>query len=175
MSIINSFLQFESETVSETSIKIPFNFSNTDSVPKGKDVGDSIVISPITVRTWFKLKPLILLITKNDFDRLIESENRTPDADLIDIISKYDNLLIEIMCIGIHNKKSNPPEWFKEVLKDNCTWEDIYVIINAIFFRIGYNPFCKSITMLKNVSPLTEAEIIAAQNNLESWTNPLAQ
>lgn len=167
--MIKQFVQLEADTVTETPLKIPFDFSNKESLPKGKDPGDTIVISPITVRTWFKLKPLLLSIDSKDYDKVVASENPPPDAELNEIINKYDELLLDILCIGIHNKKSDPPEWFREVLKDNCTWKDIYILLNAILFRIGYNPFCKSITILKNVSPLTEAEIIAAQKNLESW------
>ena len=171
---IKHYLQFESDTVTEQPVRIPFEFTVRDSIPKGKDPGEAIVISPITVRTWFKLKPLFMSIDKIDLDKLIEKEDRTPDADLIDIIAKYDALLFDILCIGIHNKKTDPPEWFREVLKDNCTWEDVYVLINAIFFRLGYNPFCNSITTLQSVSPMTEAEIIAAQKNLESWQTDLS-
>jgi hypothetical protein len=61
-------------------------------------------------------------------------------------------------------------------LKDNCTWEDVYVLLNAILFRIGFNPFINSITTLQSVSPMAEAEIIAALKNLESYsTSPSAQ
>lgn len=171
---IKHYLQFESDTVTEKPVKIAFEFTVRDSIPKGKDPGDAIVISPITVRTWFKLKPLILSIEKVDLEKLIEKEERTLDSQLIDLVAKYDNLLFDIICIGIHNKKSDPPAWFREVLKDNCTWEDVYVLLNAIFFRIGYNPFCNSITTLQNVSPMTQAEIIAAQKNLESWQTDLS-
>jgi len=167
--MIKHLLHLESDTITDKPIKIPFDFAVKESVPPRKDVGDSIVISPITVRTWFKLKPLLMSVEKEDFDKLIEKQERTPDAELTEIIAKYDELIFEIICIGIHNKKSDPPAWFREVLKDNCTWEDVYILLNAIFFRIGYNPFCNSITMLtSDVSPMTEAEIIAAQKNLES-------
>jgi len=168
--MIKQLLQIESDTVTEKQIKIPFDFANKDSIPTGKEVGDSIVISPITVRTWFRMKPLLMSIDKEDYDKLIENQERTPDAELTKIIAKYDELFFDIICICIHNKKTDPPDWFREVLKDNCTWEDVYVLLNAIFFRIGYNPFCKSITMLTSaVSPMTEAEIIAAQKNIESY------
>ena len=172
--MIKNLLHIESDTITDKPIRIPFDFAIKDSIPSGKDVGDSIVILPITVRTWFKLKPLIMSIEKEDFNKLIEKEERTPDAELTEIIARYDELLFEIICIGIHNKKSDPPAWFREVLKDNCTWQDVYILLNAIFFRIGYNPFYNSITMLmSDVSPMTEAEIIAAQKNLESHkTNP---
>ena len=48
MSIKNLFQQ-ESESVTEQPVKIPFDFTNRDSIPKGKDPGDCIVIKPITV------------------------------------------------------------------------------------------------------------------------------
>lgn len=173
---IKHYLQLESDTVTEKPVKITFDFNVRDSIPKGKDPGEVIVITPITVRTWFKLKPMIMAIDPADLDRLIEKEDRTPDAEIMEIISKYDALLFDILCIGIHNKKSDPPEWFRETLKDNCTWEDVYVLLNAILFRIGFNPFINSITTLQSVSPMTEAEIIAAQKNLESYSiSPSAQ
>lgn len=171
---VKQLLLLESETITDKAIQIPFEFSNKESLPKGKDPGNMIVISPITVRTWFKLKPLILSIESDDFDKMIEKEEKGPESELTKLIAKYDNLLLDIICIGIHNKKSNPPEWFREVLKDNCTWMDIYILLNAILFRVGYNPFYNSITTLMNVSPMTKLEIIAARINLESWTNPLA-
>ncbi len=171
---VKQLLLLESETVTDKAIQIPFEFSNKESIPNGKDPGCMIVISPITVRTWFKLKPLILSIEGADFDKMIEKEEKAPESELTELIAKYDNLLLDIICIGIHNKKSDPPEWFRNVLKDNCTWMDIYILLNAILFRVGYNPFYNSITTLQSVSPMTKLEIIAAQKNLESWRNPLA-
>ena len=70
MSIKNLFQQ-ESESVTEQPVKIPFDFTNRDSIPKGKDPGDCIVIKPITVRTWFRIRPLLLEIEKEDIDKMI--------------------------------------------------------------------------------------------------------
>lgn len=166
---IKQIIALESDTVTEKTIRIPFEFTDLDSVPEGKHVDDSITITPLTVRTWFKLKPLLLAIDREDLEKITSPQNPSFDALLPGIMSKYDELIWEILAIGIHNKKSDPPAWFREVLKDNCTWEDTRVLLNAIFFRIGYNPFCKSIMTLKSMSPLSEAEIIAARKNQESW------
>ena len=67
MSIKNLFQQ-ESDSVTEQPVRIPFDFSNRDSIPNGKDPGNSIVIKPITVRTWFRIRPLLLEIEKEDID-----------------------------------------------------------------------------------------------------------
>lgn len=167
MSIKNLFQQ-ESESVTGQPVRIPFDFTNRNSIPKGKDPGDCIVIKPITVRTWFRIRPLLLAIEKEDIDKMIVKEGELAD-DFPKMMDKYGELLLDIVCIGIHNKPNDPPEWFKNALLDNTTWEDIRILLNAIIYRIGYYPFCRSITTLRNVSPLGETEIIAAQKNLESW------
>lgn len=160
--------QVEADTVTEMPAKILFDFTNKDSVPEGKDPGDCIVIRPLTVRTWFKIRPLLLSIEKDDLDKMVCKPGEVNES-LQEIMDKYSELLLDIVCLGIHNRKSNPPAWFREVLIDNCTWEDIRILLNAVIYRIGYFPFCKSITILKSVSPLEETEIIAAQKNLKSW------
>jgi len=167
--MIKHLSQLESDTITEQAIVIPFDFSNKESVPEGKDLGDTIVIKPITVRTWFRIRPLILQIEKEDLEKIVVKKDEV-NLDLADIMAKYDDLIVDIICLGIHNKKSNPPEWFRDVLIDNTTWEDMRILLNAIIYRIGFFPFCESITMLQNVSPLkTETEIIAVRRNLMSW------
>lgn len=171
MSIKNLFQQ-ESESVTGQPVRIPFEFTNRDSIPQGKDPGDCIVIKPITVRTWFRIRPLLLEVEKEDLDKMIVKNGGITD-DFPEMMDKYGELLLDIVCLGIHNKPSDPPEWFKKALSDNTTWEDIRILLNAVIYRVGYNSFCKSITTLRNVSPIGEAEIIAAQKNLESWKDTI--
>lgn len=166
---VKQIIKFESDAVTGQPVRIPFEFSDLSSLPEGKKIGDSIVIQPLTVRTWFKLKPYLILIDKKDIDSISAKQGVEFDSELEEIINKYDELLFNIVCIGVHNKKDNMPEWFKEVLKDNCTWQDIYILLNAILFRIGTTSFLNSITALQAVSPLSEEEIIALQKNKEKW------
>lgn len=166
---VKQVIKLESEAVTGQPIKIPFEFSDRSSIPEGKNPGDTIVIKPITVRTWERLKPLLVLIEQDDKDKLVALKDSAFNSEIESLMSKYDNILFEIVCIGIHNKKNDMPEWFKDTLKDNCTWEDIYILLNAIFFRLLVNPFFNSITLLKSVSPISEAEIIALQKNSQTW------
>ena len=170
MSVIQT-IKFESETVIGQPIKIPFEFTDRSSIPEGKSPGDNIIIKPITVRTWLKLKPLLIQVEKDDLDTIVAKKGVDFDSDISDILFKYDNLLFEIVCIGIHNKKGSMPDWFKDTLKDNSTWEDIYILLNAVLFRLLVNPFFNSIILVKSVSPIGEAEIIALQKNSETWTS----
>lgn len=166
---VKQVIKLESEAVTGQPIKIPFEFSDRSSIPEGKNPGDTIVIKPITVRTWERLKPLLVLIEQDDKDKLVALKDSAFNSEIESLMSKYDNILFEIVCIGIHNKKNDMPEWFKDTLKDNCTWEDIYILLNAIFFRLLVNPFFNSITLCKSVSPIGEAEIIALQKNSQTW------
>lgn len=171
---IKKLVKLESETVTDIPVRIPFEFTCKDSIPKGKKIGDCIVIRPITVRTWFRIRPLLLEISKDDLDKLIVKEGELT-SDITEVMDKYGELLLDIVCVGIHNKPSDPPAWFRQVLMDNTTWEDIRILFNAIVYRIGYFPFCTSITTLRNVSPLGDAEIIAAQKNIQSWKEVIRQ
>lgn len=166
---VKQVLQVESNVATNQSVDIPFEFNRLERLPKGKRVGDKIVITPITVNTWFRLKPLLLLIEKKDRDILIVNKDVEFSSDLAEVMAKYDELIFEMVCIGIHNKSGNMPDWFQDVLKDNCTWEDIYILLNAILFRIGCNPFSRTIIALEAVSPLSEEELIALQRNNETW------
>lgn len=171
---IKRLARLEADTITERPVKIPYSFDNKDSLPKGKDPGECIVIRPITVRTWFRIRPFLLAVSKDDLDKLIAKDGEI-NSEFAEIMDKYSDIILDIVCLGIHNKPSEPPIWFREVLMDNSTWEDIAILLNAILYRIGYYPFCKSITILRNVSPLGEAEIIAAQKNLQSWSNAVKE
>lgn len=168
---VKQVLQIESNVVTDQPVKIPFEFTRLDLLPEGKKLGDSIVITPLTVRTWFRIKPLLLHIDKQDREILTANKDTGFNNEIADLMAKYDEIIFEIVCLGIHNKRGNMPAWFREVLKDNCTWEDIYILLNAIMFRIGCNPFSRTITALEAVSPLDEEELIALQKNNESWKN----
>ena len=156
-------------TAIEQTISIPFEFSDRTSLPKDIKLNDEIVIAPLTVRTWFKIKSLLIQIDTDDIQKIICTEDNPYPKYAEEMLSKYDNLILDIICIGVHNKKSDPPGWFREVLKDNSRWSDLLILLNAILFRVGYPAFCKSITILQNVSPLTMKEMIAFTTNLESW------
>ena len=134
-----------------------------------KKEGENFDTPSITVRTWFRIKPLLLYIDKEDRAILIADKDKRFSNRVAELIAKYDEIIFEIVCLGIHNKKGDMPAWFREVLKDNCTWEDIYILLNAILYRIGCNPFSRTIIALEAVSPLSEVEIIALQKNSETW------
>ena len=156
-------------TAVEQAIKIPFEFSDKSSIPKGVELRDEIVITPITVRSWFKIKSLLIQIDTQDIQKFVCSKDEPYPLHAEEMIAKYDDIILDIVCLGIHNKKTDPPGWFREVLKDNSRWDDILILLNAILFRTGYPAFCRSITTLQSVSPLRMKEIIAFTTNLESW------
>ena len=164
-------LQQEANSAIDNPVHIPFEFKN---VPDGKEVGDTIIVRPATVRTWFKLKPLLVLIEREHLSKIVSVGESSFSDETRDIMCKYDDLIFEIVCIGIHNETGDMPEWYKDVLRDSCTWEDILILFNAIVYRLGTTSFLNTITAALAVSPLGEEEIIALQKNKESWTSKAA-
>jgi hypothetical protein len=161
-------LFMESDAAIDKSIRIPFEFRN---VPPDKvnKVGEHIIIHPATVSTWFRLKPLFAMIDSKDLEIAKAANGKDFNSEIADVMEKYDKLILEIICIGIHNNDGDMPEWFKKVLRDSCTWEDIYILFNAIVFRLGTSSFLNTIIAMEAVSPLDEREIIALQKNKETW------
>lgn len=167
---IKNFLHLEADAITENPVVIPFRYEVPTDIPVGEELGSSITIIPMSVETWFRIKPLIAEIESDDYNKLLHRPvPAIPDIELVNLLGKYDSVIMQIIFIGIHNKPGEMPDWRKQALISNCNWQDIHILLNAILFRIGQQSFCKSITTLRNVSPLTEAEIIAAQKNLESW------
>lgn len=175
MSVVSELMQ-ETATLADTPAVIPFAFQN---VPEGKNPGEAISIKPITVATWFRIRPLLAAIDKADVERLIArpkpegdraTTDGTPSADTLEVMQRYGELVFEIVCLGIHNRPGDMPRWFRETLRESATWRDLYVLLNAILYRLGAQSFSNSITVLKAVSPLGEEEMIALQRNKTAWT-----
>ena len=74
---IKHIIALESDTVSERSIRIPFEFTDLDSVPEGKLMDEYITITPLTVRSWFRVKPLLLAITPEDLQVIADIHTET--------------------------------------------------------------------------------------------------
>lgn len=164
-------MHLEADAISETPVIIPFKWDNKTDIPNECKLDEFITIKPLTVETWFRIKPFLLEIDKEDFSKLIQNKNEIiPDNELIGLFAKYDSIIMQIVFLGIHNNSGNMPEWKRQALLSNCNWQDIHILLNAILFRIGKKSFYKSITTLRNVSPWTEQELIASQQNLESWS-----
>ena len=145
---VNQALRIESDVVAENPVEIPFEFKK-GTYPEDKDPGDRIVIKPITVRTVFRIKPYLAMIDKADLDIITAKKGVAFDSKINEIMTKYEEIIFEIVCLGLYNKKGKMPDWF----------------------RLGCNSFMNTITITMSVvSPLSGAEIIALQKNSESWS-----
>lgn len=152
------------EDITNRPITFPFEVTDDSMIPAGKKV-NSIVIKPILVGVVMKLQPLVLQLSQNgDLSKMLVDEKRDFTEETPELFQKYQNLILDIITIGIHNKESDPPEWFKKMLIYNCTWKDLHIFLNAILFRMGFKNFWKSISLIYNGLSLTkEAELIALQ------------
>lgn len=156
------------EDITNKPISFAFKVEHDYMIPAGKKV-DKITIKPILVGVFFKLQPLVMKLEKDDaLSNLLVNSERDFDSKTPEVIDSHIDTVLDIITIGIHNKPGDPPEWFREMLKWNCTWKDLHVFLNAVIFRMGYKNFTKSIILQKNGMSLhNEAEIIALRENLQ--------
>lgn len=172
-------LELQADSIADIPLRIPFLIYDSSMLPEDfpikKEVIDEdekmiceIIIEPQKVGTFFRMYPLISRIKEADLEKIIVNEKKDFDKDAPKVIADYGDVLVDIICIGIHNKKGTYPSFWPEFIRENCTWKDIHFFLNAILFRIGTMAFTDSTTLLKKVGP-GAAEKIALQKNLESW------
>lgn len=169
---IKQLLRLQGEAVSEKPLRIELEpDQDTSMLPKGKKI-TCLTITPAKTITWFAINPLLLQIDKEDLEKMRAVMGKDFHPEASELFSKYAKLIIKIIALGIINKGGEFPKWMPEFLAKNFTWADLLVFLREITARLGSQSFCSSITMLKNVSPMDEAEMIALQKNQESWIQP---
>ena len=167
--MVNEFqklLELQADTIADVPLEVEFKANDPSMLPEGKEI-TSIIIEPQKVGTVFRLLPLISKIDKEDLEQLTVNNDRDFDEAAPKIIAKYGDIIIELICIGHHNRKGQYPKYMPEFFRENCTWKDLHFFLNAILFRMGSTAFINSTTMLTKVGP-GAAEMIALQKNLES-------
>jgi len=170
--LIHALLQYQVESVTEKPVFFNITLEDDSMVPKDKKV-DKITIKPIKVRTVSTLIPLLLKISDEDLEKITANKENAFNPESLEIFSKYHDLILEIICIGIHNNKGTTPPWFKEMLEANFTWQDLHVFLNAILFRMGSQSFHNSIILSSRMSPMDDKGIIAMSKNLKTHQSRL--
>jgi len=160
-------LSLESELVTEMPAIIPFTTDNRSMLPEDVTI-DQIKIYPLKVATVARITPLLAEISTSDLTKITVNRKRAFHPAAPKVFERYAEKIIEVVCLGIHNKSGPYPEYMPEFLKANCTWKDLHVILNAIMFRIGTLDFLESTTQLKKVGLITGTELIAMQKNMIS-------
>jgi hypothetical protein len=161
-------LQQQSHALAGQTIEIPFEAQDTSMLPDGESF-DVIRISPPKVVTVFKITPLLARIDREDLEKITVDRQRNFDPRAPVIFEKYADLILEVICHGIHNGKDTFPAHLKTFLEVNCTWEDLHVLLNAILFRMGTWHFTNSTISLRAMGLMEAEDIIALQENLDSW------
>lgn len=164
--LIQQLLQMQMDAVLEKPVSYPVTVDDPSLLPEGKTI-DHITITPLKVRTVMEITPKLMLIDKDDLDKITVKKGADFDPSAPEIFNKYHDLILDIICIGIRNKKGDSPAWFKEFLAGNFTWQELHIFLNAIFFRMNSKSFQSSIILAKRMSPIDDRGIIALQNQMK--------
>jgi len=165
---LQKLLDLQADSIADIPLEVPFEAHDRSMLPEEKTM-DKIVIEPQKVGTVFRLIPLINKIKKEDLEKISVNTERDFDESAPELFAKYGEIIIEVICIGLHNRKGTYPEYMPEFLKENCTWGDLHFFLNAILFRMGTIAFINSTTELMKVGPGAVEMIALQKKNLETW------
>ena len=172
---LQEILKHQAESIVDLPHKIPFVINDSSMlredfpvIKKDDQTFTELVIIPAKVVTFLRIYPLIAKIEKEDLEKITVTPERPFDEAAPEIMVKYTDVIIEIICIGLHNRRGEYPEYMPDFIRENCAFRDLHVILNAILFRLGTMAFIDSTTILMKVGPGAE-EMIALQKNLTSW------
>lgn len=168
-------LELQADSIADIPLKIPFEIQDSTMLPdefpttkENEKLMTEIVIEPQKVGTVFRFLPLVSKIKKEDLAKITVSLERDFDESAPEVMARYGDTILEVICLGIHNRKTPYPDYLPVFLKENCTWKDMHFLLNAILFRMGTMAFINSTIRLTEMGPGAE-ELIALQTNLESW------
>jgi len=167
MDDIGKLIRLQSQFITGQPAIFKFTADDKSMLPDGFD--DSVIkIYPLKVGTVIRVSGKISEISDEDLETITAIQDVPVSTRAYVAIGKYSDTVIDIICLGIHNQKSAYPEYLHEFIKENCTHEDLFVLLNAVLYRMGTMSFINSTTEMKKVG-LQNMEIIAMRKNLESW------
>jgi len=172
---LQEILKLQAESVADLPLSIPFEVTDSSMLPEdfplegeGEIKSTTLSIGLMKVGTVLRIHPLIGKIHVKDLEKISVTPERPFDESAPEVMGRYTETIVEIICTGLHNKKGEYPDYMPEFIKENCAWRDMHILLNAITFRMGTLAFTNSTTMLMKVGPGAE-EMIALQKNLKSW------
>ena len=161
-------LQWQSNLITGTPAVFNFEAKHVSMLPDGVKI-DKITIYPQKVGTALRIAAIAREIDSEDLKKITVNQKSAFHIKAPELFVKHSETLLEIICLGIHNAQDSYPSYLKDYLKENCTWEDLHVLLNAVLFRMGTLSFINSTISLKKVGLQSSMEIIAMQKNLKSW------
>ena len=166
MDVIRGLIGAQSAAITEHPVSFPVELEDITMLPKGKEI-KAITIKPIKVRTVAQLMPLLVSIESEDLKKISTSKERAFDPEAVQLFQKYHKTILEVLCVGIHNKAGDYPAWFRQMIEANFTWQELHVFLNAILYRMGSQSFQNSIILSNRMSPMEDKGIIAMSKNLK--------
>jgi hypothetical protein len=123
----------------------PYRFWHKWFPPKKK----TFHVSQITTGNLFRISKLIAGIDK----KLFEGDSSLFEKN-IEAMSKYMDDVIQVIAIGIHNKKYPPPKSLIDLIRDNFTAKDLMTVMAVVIKQMDVSSFMITITSIRATSIL---------------------
>ncbi|MBO9660274.1 MAG: hypothetical protein J7527_15750 [Chitinophagaceae bacterium] len=73
-------------------------------------------------------------------------------------IITYGPDVVDVVAIGLHNKKSNPPESLKQFILDNMTAAEITDVMSVILNKMNVAGFISTIVLIKGLNVMETSQ-----------------
>lgn len=97
---------------------------------------------------------------------MVKSDKGWPDR-AFHFIEANTKQLIDVVALGIHNKKGDPPKWLYDVLENNFSVDELKQLFDRIYRRLdltGFFHIMGSVRTLDVLSDTPETEVSKPQS-----------
>jgi len=107
----------------------------------------TFIVKPLYYGTIIRMSKIIIQIEK-----LEKVENHVIEG--IEYISKYANMMIDIITIALTNSKLMPPIFLKRFIKNNLTATEVFELLNIVAVQMRTVEFLQSIILIKGMNQM---------------------
>lgn len=102
-------------------------------------------VRPITLGNMIRISSLLVAID-DDIANTIKKG--------FDSVTKYGDKIVEAVSIGLHNQKSEPPDYLKSFVANNLTAPELADVLAVILKQLHIQDFINSIVLIKGLNVL---------------------
>lgn len=118
-------------------------------MPKEKH---ELVISGCTPGTLYRISAII--------NRMKAKTEKKGIDKIFDIVEANTRDLVEVIALGIHNKKGDPPKWLRDALMDEFSFGQLEAIFKRVYGRLDVSTFFGIMGSIREINILTDTQEI---------------
>jgi hypothetical protein len=132
-----------------------------------------LFMHPIRMGSLIRISRLVLTIDKSVLNQLKGLKNNFENTAFShEIITNHGETLIQVVAMAIHNRKSDPPKWLVEMIRNQFAPKALLEVLMAVLRMMDTQNFTLSIISIRGLNilemnPQTQGSSIAPGTSSE--------